>query len=147
VPSSGPSDALARTVCNGAYSSTRADFIRTLRLARMRYTVAGGASQSHHPQALQKGLATRIDIRVLGLKGSEARNAMLAVPPPRGWAAHLPIATEDDLQALGTHNSMEGTKPVQLPGLTLQSSNRTSKPLPSGAAHIGPTMTDSAVPR
>ena len=41
-----------------------------------------------------------IDIRVLGLKGSEARDAMLAVPPPRDWAAHLPIATEDDLNAV-----------------------------------------------
>jgi hypothetical protein len=41
-----------------------------------------------------------IDIRVLGLKGSAARNAMLRVPPPRDWAAHLPIATEDDLKAV-----------------------------------------------
>jgi GntR family transcriptional regulator len=40
-----------------------------------------------------------IDIRVLGLNGTAARNAMLPVPPPRGWSSHLPIATEDDLQA------------------------------------------------
>jgi hypothetical protein len=41
-----------------------------------------------------------IDIRVLGLKGSAARNVMLSVPPPRDWASHLPIATEDDFKAV-----------------------------------------------
>jgi hypothetical protein len=34
-----------------------------------------------------------IDIRVLGLKGSAARTALLSVPPPRHWVSHLPIAT------------------------------------------------------
>lgn len=41
-----------------------------------------------------------IDIRVLGLKGSAARTALLSVPPPRDWASHLPIATEDDFRAV-----------------------------------------------
>ena len=47
-----------------------------------------------------KDLPPDIDIRVLGLRGSAARNAMLALPPPRGWASHLPIATPEDLQAV-----------------------------------------------
>ena len=41
-----------------------------------------------------------IDIRVLGLKGSAARTALLSVPAPRHWASHLPIATEDDFKAV-----------------------------------------------
>ena len=41
-----------------------------------------------------------IDIRVLGLKASTARTALLSVPPPRDWASHLPIATEDDFKAV-----------------------------------------------
>jgi DNA-binding transcriptional regulator YhcF (GntR family) len=47
-----------------------------------------------------RDLPPDIDIRVLGLKGSAARTAMLAVPPPRNWASHLPIATEEDLLAV-----------------------------------------------
>jgi len=41
-----------------------------------------------------------IDIRVLGLKGNAARDAMLVGPPRRDWASHLPIATEDDFKAV-----------------------------------------------
>lgn len=37
---------------------------------------------------------------MLGLKGSAARPALLSVPPPRDWASHLPIATEDDFKAV-----------------------------------------------
>ena len=47
-----------------------------------------------------KDLPPDIDIRVLGLKGSAARNALLAVPPPQRWASQLPITTEDDLRAV-----------------------------------------------
>jgi len=51
-------------------------------------------------KGIRSDLPPDIDIRVLSLKGSAARNAMLRVPPPRDWAAHLPIATEDDLKAV-----------------------------------------------
>jgi DNA-binding transcriptional regulator YhcF (GntR family) len=47
-----------------------------------------------------RDLPPDIDIRVLGLKGSAARNAMLAVPPPRDWASHLLMATDNDLKAV-----------------------------------------------
>jgi hypothetical protein len=63
-----------------------------------------------------RDLPPDIDIRVIGLKGNAARDALLRVPPPRDWASHLLIATEGDLQAIDilftdsiTHNFVRHT--------------------------------------
>jgi DNA-binding transcriptional regulator YhcF (GntR family) len=66
-----------------------------------------------------KDLPPDVDIRVIGLRGGETKNAMLSVPPSPGWASHLPEATEEDFRAMDvlftesiTHNFVQHPRKV-----------------------------------